>query len=165
MAMIKCPQCGQEISDKAPKCIYCEKVLIEDVCQTKYCTECGKEISFDSQECSFCGCPVEQKKTENSTIAQIIAKVKNNKKSRIIVAVMVVVIVVGLLISFGGPTLNADEQFAYQSAVELKNMMKNPDSFRLYDEMFLLKNYDDDGNINFTYLIFEYAERMDMVLL
>lgn len=23
MAMIKCPECGKEISDKSPKCIYC----------------------------------------------------------------------------------------------------------------------------------------------
>ena len=30
MAMIKCPECGQEISDKAKKCIHCGKILVKD---------------------------------------------------------------------------------------------------------------------------------------
>ena len=28
MAMIQCPECGQEISDKAKKCIHCGKVFV-----------------------------------------------------------------------------------------------------------------------------------------
>ena len=30
MAMINCPECGQEISDKAKKCIHCGKVFVEE---------------------------------------------------------------------------------------------------------------------------------------
>lgn len=68
MAMIKCPECGQELSDKAKKCINCGKVLIEETAPIKYCAECGKEIEIDTQECPFCGCPVEQEKEDNATI-------------------------------------------------------------------------------------------------
>ena len=47
MAMIKCPECGQEISDKAKKCVHCGKVLIEDKPATKVCSDCGKENPMD----------------------------------------------------------------------------------------------------------------------
>lgn len=61
MALIKCPECGQEISEKAKKCIHCGKILKEDKEKKEYCRECGKEIDAKSTECPFCGCPVEQK--------------------------------------------------------------------------------------------------------
>ncbi len=158
MAMIQCPKCGQEISDKASKCIHCEKVLIEEVQPTKYCAECGKEISFDLQECPFCGCPVDQEKPENPAFVQTSIKSKRNKKPLIIVAIIAtVVIIVGLIISFVGSTLNEDEQLAYQNAVEMKSMMRDPDSFKLYDEMFLLRHYDENGENDYTYTIFKYG--------
>ena len=158
MAMIQCPECGQEISDKAKKCIHCGKVLIEEIPPTKFCAECGKEIPVDSQECPFCGCPVESEKAENPSVAQIAEKVKKNKKPLIIVAmVAVVAIIVGLVINFVGSTLNEDEQLAYQNAVEMKSMMRDPDSFKLYDEMFLLKHFDENGENDFTYTIFKYG--------
>ncbi len=158
MALTICPECGQEISDKAKKCIHCGKVLIEEVQPTKYCAECGKEIPFDSQECPYCGCPVEQEKPENPAVAQIAAKAKKNKKPLIIVAaIAAVAVLVGLIISFVGSTLNEDEQLAYQNAVEMKSMMRDPDSFKLYDEMFLLKHFDENGDNDFTYTVFKYG--------
>ena len=84
MAMILCPECGQEISDKAKKCIHCGKVMIEEVQPQKFCAECGKEIPIDAQECPFCGCPVEPEKPENVAVSQINEKVKKNKKSIIL---------------------------------------------------------------------------------
>ena len=86
MAMIPCPDCGQEISDKAKKCIHCGKILIEEVKPLKYCAECGKEIEFDATDCPFCGCPVEAEKNENPAIAEITKTAKKNKKPLIIAA-------------------------------------------------------------------------------
>lgn len=158
MAMIQCPDCGQEVSDKAKKCIHCGKVLVDDTQQKRFCAECGKEIPADSQECPFCGCPVEPEKAENPTVAQIAEKAKKNKKPIIIVAaIAAVAIIVGLVINFTGSTLNADEQLAYQNAVEMKSMMRDPDSFKLYDEMFLLKHFDENGENDYTYTIFKYG--------
>ena len=64
MAMIKCPECGQEISDKAKKCVHCGKVLIEDKPATKVCSDCGKENPIDATECVHCGCPFEEEKKD-----------------------------------------------------------------------------------------------------
>ena len=57
MAMITCPECRKEISDKSKKCIHCGKILEEEVVPKKFCSECGKEVEIDAIECPYCGCP------------------------------------------------------------------------------------------------------------
>ena len=42
MAMIVCPQCGEQVSEKAKKCVHCGAILIPE--EKKYCTECGAEL-------------------------------------------------------------------------------------------------------------------------
>lgn len=69
MALIKCPECGQEISDKATRCIHCGIDLKSTQIQTKICAECGKENSVDATECIYCGCPFEEK--EESPIVEV----------------------------------------------------------------------------------------------
>ena len=62
MAMVKCPECGNEISDKAAACVHCgcpiEKTTI-------LCQECGKEISKNAVVCMHCGCPIGDKPPTN----------------------------------------------------------------------------------------------------
>ena len=158
MAMIPCPDCGQEVSDKAKKCIHCGKILIEEIIPKKFCAECGQEIPSETQECPFCGCPVEPEKVENTTIAKVSDKITKHKKPIIIITVIIIIaIIASLIVNFTGSLLNEDEQLAYQNAVEMNSMMKDPDSFKLYDEMFLLKHYDENGENDFTYTIFKYG--------
>ena len=158
MAMIICPDCGQEISDKSKKCIHCGKVFIEEVVPKKFCAECGNEIDIGAVECPFCGCPVDSEAPETPTVAKITKTISKHKKPLIIVAaIAAVILVVVLIVSHIGSTLNEDEQLAYQNAVEMKSMMRDPDSFRLYDEMFLLKHFDENGNNDYTYTIFKYG--------
>jgi len=158
MAMIQCPECGMEISDKAKNCIHCGKVMIEEVIPHKYCSECGKEIGLDAEMCPYCGCPVEEEKKENVAIEEITKKVHQNKKPIMIgAAVAAVLLLLVLIINFAGSTLNEHEQLAYQNAVELKSMMRDPDSFKLYDEMFQVEVLEEDGSVVCTYTIFEYG--------
>lgn len=158
MAMIQCPDCGQEISDKAKKCIHCGKVLIEEVKPQKFCAECGKEIDIAAEECPFCGCPVEPEKTENAAVAEIAKTVKKNKKPIIIAAaVAAVILVIVLIANLAGSSLNEHEQLAYQNAVKMQKMMRDPDSFKLYDQMFLVEKLGDDGSVEYTYTIFKYG--------
>lgn len=153
MAMINCPECGQEISDKAQKCIYCGKVLVEEVAPKKFCRDCGKEVDIDAIECPYCGCPINEDEKE-------IEEQKAKKIKKIITPIAIVAalaIIAVTVLTFINSSLNEDEQLAYQNAVELKNMMKNPDSFKLYDEMFVLKHHDDYGKVDYTYTIFKYG--------
>ena len=42
MAMTTCPNCGEQISDKAKKCVHCGTVLVPE--EKKYCSDCGAEL-------------------------------------------------------------------------------------------------------------------------
>ncbi|WP_455620065.1 zinc ribbon domain-containing protein [Eisenbergiella sp.] len=103
MAMIKCPECGQEISDKAQKCIHCGKVFVEEEekeAEVIRCEECGTILSETDSICPNCGCPVETK-TENSAAATQPVEVagikmaQKTKKLIIGVVILLLVCVVG----------------------------------------------------------------------
>lgn len=63
MALVKCPDCGKEISSKADKCPNCgypvedmvQKNLFDDQPDTFNCSSCGRPIPVGSQECMYCG--------------------------------------------------------------------------------------------------------------
>lgn len=50
MAMINCPECGKEISDKAASCPNCGAVV-----KKKFCQHCGEAIDNDCVVCPKCG--------------------------------------------------------------------------------------------------------------
>ena len=52
MALIKCKECGKEISDKSKTCIYCGNPIAKII----HCKECGKEIEANDNRCPNCGC-------------------------------------------------------------------------------------------------------------
>lgn len=64
MALIKCSECGEEISDKAISCPYCG-VLVENE-QLIKCSECGADVIFDSEFCPNCGCSIHNDEDEIS---------------------------------------------------------------------------------------------------
>lgn len=96
MAIIQCPECGKDISDKARKCVYCGKVFIEDNIDNRViCSECGAVLSETDEICNNCGCPVEKeinedgKKTQQVEVSSI---KKANKTKKIIIGLAIVVI-------------------------------------------------------------------------
>jgi hypothetical protein len=68
VALINCPECNKEISDKAGACPSCghpmEKQVLKPIYQKPKvtipkevsCLECGKEISTNSKACPYCEC-------------------------------------------------------------------------------------------------------------
>lgn len=60
MALIKCPECSREISDKAESCPHCglplAKVISETTpCKTVSCLDCNREFDFEAEVCPYCG--------------------------------------------------------------------------------------------------------------
>lgn len=55
MSLMKCPECGQEMSDQAESCPHCG-YKIE---QTKFCKYCGEKVPIDSVICTKCGRQIE----------------------------------------------------------------------------------------------------------
>lgn len=95
MALIQCPNCGKEVSDKAEKCPNCETLLREP--PKKVCKECGQELNEGVLICHKCGCPVSTETSERGS------KKKGSKKL-IIIAVLIIVAL--LIIIFGVNSYN-----------------------------------------------------------
>lgn len=64
----------------------------------------------------------------------------------------------GIFISLCGcnsKKLSEEETIAYENCLTMKSMLKDPDSFKLYDKMFILKYSDSIGEN--VYTIFDYG--------
>lgn len=61
MALIKCNECGKEISDKAKMCPHCG-------CEndTIFCPECDKKLSSKANSCPNCGCPIKNNRSTSN---------------------------------------------------------------------------------------------------
>lgn len=63
MALIKCPECGKEISDRSKVCIHCGYPLQNENNKSIVyieCPECGKEVSDTARVCSNCGYDIKE---------------------------------------------------------------------------------------------------------
>lgn len=105
MTMIQCPKCGQEISDKAKKCIHCGKVFVEDtesVKETK-CPKCGAVLSDSDETCPNCGCPIEKNSESNETKPQQVeaASIKVAKKTKKIIVGIVIAVLACIAVGIG----------------------------------------------------------------
>lgn len=56
MALIKCYECGAEISDAATQCPKCGAPVLKPI----VCPDCGKQIPANSAICPNCGAPIQQ---------------------------------------------------------------------------------------------------------
>ena len=74
-----------------------------------------------------------------------------------IVLFLVFVLSCSALCACGSVELDENEELSYQNALQLRDMLKDPDSFKLYDTMYVLKQYYDDGTLFTTYCVFEYG--------
>ena len=175
MALIKCVSCGKEISDRAKICPNCGTEVFTDITaeaieevvatepETIHCPECGTEVSAETEICPNCGYPIsedkvkeseeEKKQTEdnekeNNDIRNFI---KNNKKI-VAVAVAVVAILAIIIYNIGGGTLSGTEKYALSKVERYQNMMKDPDSFKLRNDVLVIVAKEDDGRNTYTYI-------------
>lgn len=92
--LIKCPECGKDISSKAKKCVHCGKVFVEEQPQMGICVDCGREVPSGAAECPHCGCPVEKEKENLAALQQVeVAGVKVTKKTKNIIVMAAIILV------------------------------------------------------------------------
>ena len=153
MALIQCPKCNQNISDQAVKCIHCGEVILENICK-----ECGNKFPADLSECPNCGFPVSVKPEKESITKKITNAAKKHKNIVIISStVLSVVILLSVVIGIVGSTLTHDEQFAYDIVESLRDTMVDREEFTLYDNIYIFRHYNENGENDYTYTVFEYA--------
>lgn len=113
MAMIICPSCGQQVSDKAKKCVHCGAVLIQE--EKKICTECGAELDEGVTECPNCGCPVvhdDKAELDEQPQKVEVTGVKVTKKVKIIIGIVIAILIAG------GTTIFGVNQYQKKKAAE-----------------------------------------------
>lgn len=147
MAMIQCPECGKEISDKAKKCIYCGKILIEEQPEIIKCSECGAVLSSTDTECPNCGCPVEKKTEEVTKPQQVeVAGVKMTKKTKGIIAAVVIILI--LCVAGGvGYKMYSDRKAAQEYIESYNTYIDNLKSIQIY---MLIGGSDAESLCNLT---------------
>lgn len=145
MAMIKCPECGGEVSDKAKKCIHCGKIFTEE--PQRICVECGKEIDIDAMECPYCGCPIEEEKKQIVSMLKTSEKTKKNLRKLIIPIVVVVLIAVTGLIIYNVKVvqpqkIEAQNKSTYEEAIGLLEKGKYEEGNELLQTILGYKDVD-----------------------
>jgi hypothetical protein len=141
MAMIKCPECGAEISDKAKKCIHCGKVLIKEKASAKVCSECGKEVPMDTTECPYCGCPIDEPTPGETSIStnQTVNEQSKKKKTKIIIPIVVVIVIVAIVsVVYNVKVIKPKN--TYNEAVALLEKGKYDEANELFNK---IKGYSD----------------------
>ena len=98
MAMTTCPNCGEQISDKAKKCVHCGTVLVPE--EKKYCSDCGAELEEGMDICPKCGCPIENIIETDKTPQQVeVTGVKITKKSKKIIVIATIAVLAAAIIT------------------------------------------------------------------
>lgn len=132
MAIIKCSKCGEEISDRAEKCVHCGEPVTEEN-EVQFCKECGSILSQNSAFCEKCGCPTETIET--------LSQVKNNHSKKQLIAVTTIVALFAVLI-FAYSIFKNNLDKIYSNAIELINQGN-------YDKAIaLLTSLDNYNNSN-----------------
>lgn len=144
MALVKCPECGKEISDKAKACIHCGYEPEGDV-ELIVCEECGKEVPIHSKECLNCGCPVKQEEYNPIINNNIISNLKRIKKITIpIVALTILLLSVSVVtynIKVIQPKKIAEQnKITYNEAIDLLEKGKYDEGKELLET---IPEYDD----------------------
>lgn len=107
MALVKCPNCEKEISDKALVCPGCGLKFDERIINPVLCEECGEVVSENRDVCSKCGCPVTKNQTDVSvpqkvelTSVNLPINKKFNKKHKFFIVAILAVLFLSFIIGF-----------------------------------------------------------------
>ena len=97
MAMITCPNYGEQISDKAKSCVHCGASLQPE--EKRVCEECGTELEEGMEVCPVCGCPTGKSEDASDDVPQQVevTGVRVTKRMKKIVLIAGAAIVLGIL--------------------------------------------------------------------
>lgn len=119
MAMIKCPKCNEDISDKSTKCVHCGHVLIEE--SKIFCEECGNEVKKSDELCSKCGCPVNRKQEPQKVEVTRVKFGNGISRKKIIIGIVVLLLIVGGIFGFITIKNNNDKKKAQELSEQYKD--------------------------------------------
>lgn len=148
MAIIKCPECGHPVSDKAPTCPTCG---VEIVGKTITCANCGTTYFKDQARCPNCHCPnplnaatsplpsiqtatlsQESNSTQSTSEHESSTSEKKNNRFIWIISFVIALIICGTLYYFYHSASQQQEEEAYEYAMK----SNDPDVLQSYLETY-----------------------------
>ena len=103
MAMITCPNCGEQISDKAKSCVHCGASLQPE--EKMVCEECGTELEEGMEICPVCGCPIGKSEDASEDVPQQVevtgVRVTKRMKKIVLIAGAALVLILVSILSIG----------------------------------------------------------------
>lgn len=148
MAIIKCPECGHQVSDKAATCPSCGVGIAGKVTP---CPECGAIVFNDQAECPVCHCPIEQKTVAAQpsktvlespaavrTVDNAASAVKSKESKKKPLTPWIIAFVIALSIVFVG--------LYYYKTTQVKNEQEAYENAMMSSEPAVLQNYLDMYN-------------------
>lgn len=136
MAVISCPECGHQVSDKAPTCPNCGVEIVGKVTQ---CRHCGKAVLVEDSVCRHCGKAISGNKPDaQANVRQTLQNKpqRRKKKESNSLKPYVIIVILTLLISLFGlyyykSNKEKREETAYEMAMRstdptlLQNFLNN----------------------------------------
>lgn len=141
MALIKCPECGKEVSDKAAVCPNCGVEIAPAEVKAVICPECGSEIDPVQNICKNCGYdPVK------------IAKGKSRKKKKIITIVLCAAVLIAIIVG-AAVLINANKGTSYvvEACKELSNEKNGLPTIKA---IYTSEDKGDDSTIDYVYRVY-----------
>ena len=148
MAIIKCPECGHPVSEKAPTCPTCG---VEIVGKTITCANCGTTYFKDQALCPNCHCPnplnaatsplpsiqtatlsQESNSTQSTSEHESSTSEKKNNRFIWIISFVIALIICGTLYYFYHSASQQQEEEAYEYAMK----SNDPDVLQSYLETY-----------------------------
>lgn len=136
MSLIKCPNCGNQVSDLATKCPKCG---IEMEGKQKFCNKCGTQIDNEEKVCHNCGHSIEtidvMPKTFKSTESFTPRSVSNSIKAcKIMKSITVIFLCIGIFFVCRGfykknSYSNPDSDSAYSYSTQYTNSYVGGDAY------------------------------------
>lgn len=142
MALIKCPECGHEVSDGAPQCPYCGIPIAGNIVT---CPDCGKVVLKKEQTCPACGCnlsnieaqdPHSQEAASGAGAGAYRPKKKSGGRGWIWLVVVLIVLAAG---GFGYYFIHSEKQ--QEEMQEAYDALQNDNEIADYEDF--LNQYPD----------------------
>lgn len=139
MAIITCPECGKEISDKAEVCIHCgfplkQAINRNQIRAEKTCPECGEKVDINTKVCPKCAYPFPKKNPLKIDMDFL----KNKKVIGIFAGFVAVVVLLFIIVGISSGNKFGKAKKLYkgndlESYTEMKSEMKADDVAKFSD--------------------------------
>ena len=136
MSLIKCKECGHEVSDRASACPNCGCPLEKE----SICNECGQLVPNGVDVCPNCGCPLVEIDIDRTRVYSSNNDYTEEKKKRM-KPLWIILTIIALLFGFGTffflkneDVLSLIEEIGGQSVSALPDEMKGKYAIVLYHD-------------------------------